>query len=221
MAWTGSVGLATCLRHVAAVLIAASALAVPFGPLAAQTPQEVQELANQVIRRLNLQTDFADPYRFILPISGEWLWIVIAVVIAILLFVFRDLIPGWRSRQRPDWATEEGQGDTRARTPAAVLGAADQLAAEGRFVDAMHVLLLQGLAAIRERLDEHFADSLTSREILRSTRLSETGRTSLRDIISRVELTYFGQRPAALADYVACRASFNTLAEALHKSAAA
>ena len=48
-------------------------------------------------------------------------------------------------------------------------------------------------------LDEQFADSLTSREILRSTRLSDAGRASLRDIVNRVEWTYFGEHPAALA----------------------
>jgi hypothetical protein len=80
----------------------------------------------------------------------------------------------------------------------------------------MHVLLLQGLADIRARLDEQFADSLTSREILRSTKLSDAGRISLRDIINRVEWSYFGEHPAAQPDYAACRASFNALATALH-----
>jgi ectoine hydroxylase-related dioxygenase (phytanoyl-CoA dioxygenase family) len=115
------------------------------------------------------------------------------------------------------WTTDdEAPGEGEARAPAVVLGAADELAAEGRYVEAMHVLLLQGLADIRARLDEQFADSLTSREILRSTKLSDAGRTSLRDIINRVEWTYFGEHPAALPDYVACRASFNALATALH-----
>ncbi len=87
--------------------------------------------------------------------------------------------------------------------------------ARGRYVEAMHVLLLQALADMRRRLDEQFADSLTSREILRHTRLSAAGQAALRDIVERVEWTYFGQRPAAEADYQACRASFGTLAQAL------
>jgi hypothetical protein len=49
--------------------------------------------------------------------------------------------------------------------------------------------------------------------------LPDPGRASLRDIVNRVELTYFGQYPAALPDYEACRASFNTLTQALHGSA--
>ena len=52
-----------------------------------------------------------------------------------------------------------GASQTGPRTPEVVLGAADELAAQGRFVEAMHVLLLQALADIRRRLDEEFADS--------------------------------------------------------------
>jgi len=217
------------LRRIAAApagLAILAVLALADGRVAAQTPQEVQRRADEAIRRLDLQTDFPslpELPRFDLPsLPPQLLWIVIAAAVAILLYAFRDLIPILRSRRSEDWATDEpGQGNGKVGAPAVALGAADQLAAEGRFVEAMHVLLLQGLAAIRVGLDEEFADSLTSREILRGARLSDTGRSSLRDIVDRVELTYFGQRPAALADYVACRTSFNALAQALAGGAVA
>ena len=64
-------------------------------------------------------------------------------------------------------------------------------------------------------------NSLTSREILRSTRLPERARDSLRDVVGRVEWTYFGEYPAGQEDYAACRVSFNALEQALHGSAAA
>ena len=111
--------------------------------------------------------------------------------------------------------------DIERRDPALVLAAADELAGEGRYAEAMHVLLLRGLADIRARLDEPFADSLTSREILRSTRLPDKARDSLRDVVGRVEWTYFGEYPAGQQDYAACRTSFNALERALHGSAAA
>jgi hypothetical protein len=195
---------------------------VVIAPAAPQTPQEVQKIAEQVIRRLDLQTELPrgpEPPKFAIKLPPEFLWGVIAVAIAVLLYAFRDMIPIFRlHRGRGGWGGDDdlGAGDGAARAPEAVLGAADELAAQGRFVEAMHVLLLQGLADIRRRLDEQFADSLTSREILGSAKLSDTGRAALRDIVDRVELTYFGQRPAALPDYVACRASFNGLIQALH-----
>ena len=217
-----SIGFVGRLRWIG--LAGAAALALWRGSVAAQSPQEVQQLADQAIRRLDLQTTFPVvpelPRLFSLP--AEVLWIVIGVAAAVMLYAFRDLIPMLRSPQGDDWMSEEAfGGGGKAGSPAAALGAADELAAAGRFVEAMHVLLLQGLAAIRSGLDEEFADSLTSREILRRARLPDPGRTSLRDIVSRVELTYFGQYPAALADYEACRASFNTLTQALHGSAPA
>jgi hypothetical protein len=213
-----------CSRALAG-LVFACALAVASGPLPAQTEREVQTAAERAIRRLDLQTELPrgpERARFTIDLPAEILWVVIVVALCFLIYAFRDMIPLWRSRHGDGWTRDEGlTGDIERRTPAAVLVAADELAANGRYVEAMHVLLLQGLADIRQRLDQQFADSLTSREILRSIRLPEAGRTSLRDIIHRVEWTYFGKRPAALADYVACRASFNALAQALHGAAAA
>jgi hypothetical protein len=215
----------TCKLVLVAIFYWLFAVCYSPPPAAAQTPQEVQKAAEQAIRRLDLQTKLPtgpQPPRFFpMKLPDEVLWIVVAVAIAVLLYAFRDMIPILRLGRGGDWSTDEAvPGEVKARPPAAVLGAADELAAAGRFVEAMHVLLLQSLADIRQGLDEQFADSLTSREILRSTRLSETGRASLRDIVNRVELTYFGQYPAALPDYVACRASFNALVQALHGRAA-
>src|SRR5262249_14256348 len=162
-------------------------------PLAGQTPQEVQQAATQAIRKLDLQTELpreGEPLRFNFKLSSELLWAVIAIAVAILLYAFRDMVPALRARQDGAWGGEGvAAGEAAAREPAAVLGKADELAAEGRFVEAMHVLLLQSLAEIRRRLDTQFADSLTSREILRSAKLNEAGRSSLRDIVHRVEWT--------------------------------
>ena len=190
-------------------------------PAAAQTPQDIKRTAEQAIRKLDLQTELPrepEKPRITIKLPNEVLWVVIAIALGVLLYAFRDMVPVLRLWGRGGtWSADEAvAGEVEARPPNQVLGAADELAAEGRFVEAMHVLLLQGLADIRARLDEQFADSLTSREILRSTKLSETGRSSLRDIVNRVEWTYFGEHPAALADYVACRASFNSLTQALH-----
>jgi hypothetical protein len=206
-------------------LLALFVLCQPLAAQTSQTPQDAQKVAEQAIRKLDLQTTLPrgpEPLLFNFgnfKMPQEVLWLVIAVALGVLIYAFRDYIPIWRWGQGGAWAPDEALGaGGEARAPTAVLGAADDLAAEGRYVEAMHVLLLQSLADIRQGLDEQFADSLTSREILRSTRLSEAGRAPLRDIINRVEWTYFGEHPAALADYEACRTSFNALVQALHGS---
>jgi hypothetical protein len=196
-----------------------------FGaPVTAQN-EDPRAAAEQAIRRLDLQTELPrdpeqTPVRIQLP--AEAVWLMAAIGLALLLYMFRDMLPalGFAPRGAID-AEEEGIGGTVAKPPEQVLAAADDLARQGRFVDAMHVLLLQGLADIRRHLGEQFADSLTSREILRSTKLSEAGREPLRDIITRVEWTYFGKHPAEREDYLACRASFDSLAHALHRRGAA
>src|SRR6266545_3462261 len=106
-------------------------------PLAAQTPQDVQKTAEQVIRKLDLQTTLPrepEKPRFTFQLPAEVLWLVIIVALGVLLYAFRDFIPIWRWGQGGAWTPEEAGSDGgEAHAPAAVLGAADDLAAEGRF----------------------------------------------------------------------------------------
>jgi hypothetical protein len=219
-------GGAGSLRWAAAA--GAAVVLAPFiaaGPLAAQTSQAAQQAAGKAIQRLDLQTEFpraAEPLNLHFSLPPETLWVVVAIALGVLLYVFRDLVPIWRVGAGRAWTADEIAPD--AATPgeqAVIVEAADELAAHGRFVEAMHMLLLHGVAHIRQRLDRQLSDSLTSREILYSANLPEAARTPLRDVVNRVELTYFGQRPAGPADYTACRESFNALARSLYGSAPA
>jgi hypothetical protein len=97
---------------------------------------------------------------------------------------------------------------------------ADDLARQGHYRQAMHVLLLNSLDEIRGQLGTRFAVSLTSREILRRIKLSETGRQSLASIVQSVERTYFGSEGAGQSDYAACRHDFETLKHSLATDAA-
>jgi hypothetical protein len=186
----------------------------------AQSSKQVQDAAEEAIRRLDLQTEFPrgpEPLNWHFNLPSETIWIVIAIAVGILLYAFRDLLPLGRGRGSGAWTQDEAALD--AVKPGAqtmILGAADQLAAEGRFAEAMHMLLLDGLAHMRQRLDQQLSDSLTSREILRSTNLPAEARAALQDVVARVEPTYFGEYPAAAADYGACRESFNALARSLY-----
>jgi hypothetical protein len=239
---TGGRRAATALR--VAMRIAGSAAIAALlsaGPAGAQEHQDAQALADQAIHKLDLQTKLLadqaihkldlqtelrreekqeEPYQLTLP--PETVWIAVIVGVIILLYAFRDMIPVLRAGRSGTWAEDETAAlQAGPRAPEVVLDAADELAAQGRFVEAMHVLLLQALADIRRRLREEFADSMTSREILRSRQVSDALRRPLRDVISRVEWTYFGGHPAVRDDYLACRTSFSALVEALHYGAGA
>jgi hypothetical protein len=214
-------------------MLAVVAAGLGMSPLAAQQSQApqppsdtaIQTLADQTIRRLDLQTELLrqpEPFGWRLNLPPEALWFAVIVGAAVLLYAFRDMLPFLGMRRDGAWELDEaGAGESASREPSIALGAADDLAAQGRFVEAMHVLLLQALAEIRRRLDEQFADSMTSREILRSKHLSDDLRGPLREVVNRVEVTYFGEQPAAKDDYLACRSSFSAIAHVLHESAAA
>ena len=212
-------------RAIAAVAALLTALPVWMGPHSAQTPAEAQALAQQAIQRLGLQTELLrqpEPFQWELHLPPETLWLVVIFGVGMLLYIFRDMIPMFRIGRDAAWTGDEtGTAETGQPASGMALGAADELAAKGRYVEAMHVLLLQALAEIRVRLNEPFGDSLTSREILRSKHLSDELRHPLRDVVSRVEWSYFGEHPAEQSDYLACRTSFTSLARCLYGSAAA
>jgi hypothetical protein len=200
-------------RRIHAALCAAAL--VTAAPAAAA---DARLLAEDVIRDLDLQRGLplhaeTTPWR--LEIPREALWVVAALGAGVLAFVLRDLLPSWRRRDPGGWTADSATaGDT---TPPALAAAAeaDELARRGLLVEAMHVLLLRSLWDIRGQLKEDFADSLTSREILRSPRLPEPVRTALQQIVASVEWSYFGAHPAALSDYLSCRRSFDVLTAAL------
>jgi hypothetical protein len=205
------------------LLIVAAAAALACGAAWAQTQDPVDRALRDTIRRLDLQLELPRgveppaPMTFRLP--AELVWVALICAATLILYSFRDSIPFWRLRSADGWdlpATE--LENTALDKPAEVLRGADDLGREGRFVEAMHLLLIQSLTDIRARLGTQFADSLTSREILRGVRLPPQGGTALHAIVAAVELTYFGGRSATASDYAACRANFETLRQTLSGS---
>jgi hypothetical protein len=225
-------GCAAVVRRVSSTLCAGALIvgvaALWTHPLAAQnspetqspTPSTIQTLADQAIKRLDLQPELQrkpEPFNWSLKLPPETVWLAVIVGLGVLLYAFRDMLPLLGVNRAGTWELDEtSTNQTGQPAPEIALGAADDLAAQGRFVEAMHVLLLQALAAIRRRLDEQFADSMTSREILRSKHLSDDLRRPLREVVNRVEWTYFGEHPAAQDDYLVCRSNFSVIAHVLH-----
>lgn len=140
----------------------------------------------------------------------------ILIILVIIAINLKDNL--WSSsRSRRLTAEEEEQiapAATGERMDKAGLEA-DDLARQGSYAEAMHVLLLQSVAELRLRLDVTFAVSMTSREILRKVGLSPAGQEAFSDIILRVEISWFGSHQPGPQDYQACRRSFETLTRAL------
>lgn len=145
------------------------------------------------------------------------LWGGLAALIGIFIFKLSD---GLRNRRRGAGLRTEGEGGTEA--PALAAARLDQahweageLARNGQFAQAMHLLLLQSLAEMRRRLDISLAASLTSREIVARAPLGAGTRAALADLVGRVEFSYFGEYAAGEAEYRACRRSFEVFSRNL------
>ncbi len=189
--------------------------------------ERVEAAAKDSIRSLDLQTELAidksKPFRLSPVHIPQWvLWLALALAVGLLLYALREQLMNLIRPANAGWEPPPpGTGEVEIGSETDALAAADRLSREGNFVEAMHVLLLHSLSEIRRQLGEQFADSLTSREILRVARLTAAARTALRDIVGAVELTYFGAYPAQQGDYAACRRNFATLQQALRGGALA
>ena len=161
-------------------------------------------------------------FSFIAEIAPILLIIAIVTIVVIILLNFKA--NRWSdSHARKLARQDEIEIDTAAtavRMEKAQLEA-DELARQGNFAEAMHVLLLQSVNELRRRLKVSIAVSLTSREILYRIGLPPEGHNVFADIIRRVEISYFGSYQPAAEDYAACRVSYDTLTDILRKGGAA
>jgi Domain of unknown function (DUF4129) len=143
-------------------------------------------------------------------------WLAGIFVVLFLGLVLADALRGRRRRELRTPAVADGDdaaGSQRATARASLLSA-DELAAAGRYTEAIHQLLADAVAMLRRRAGAELSDALTSREVVRALRLPQAEGGALGEITARVEQTWFAQRAAAAEDYEAVRASFRVFTAA-------
>jgi len=155
-------------------------------------------------------------FRAIGPVLGYLLLIAIALaILAGLYMVFGESIT-LRGRQKekkaeadisivPDLRPEEARAH-------ALLEDADRLAAEGRFAEAVHLLLFRSIDDIQEKRSGIIGRSLTAREIGALGILPDAVRGALSPIIRIVERSFFGGRDVDETGWQEARASYETFA---------
>jgi hypothetical protein len=212
-------------RHVRPSPFRAAWLALAVLCLPASAEPNIAQSVQDAIRGRGVQTELPATTEDAAP-EDKWLsspsglgdvllWGTVLVGAATIAFAMRDSLPALNRSRR--LAAPLGD-ETRASTPdlmSAAQGEADELAERGRYAEAMHLLLLRALAEVRERLKVTFADSLTSREILRRAPLEPVARNAFAEIIGEVELTHFGDTLADRSDYFTCRGHFEALRRSL------
>lgn len=101
------------------------------------------------------------------------------------------------------------------------IGDADELARAGNYAEAIHTLLLRTLIELVRATRTRVPASLTSREILERVPLVPAARAALYQLVSTVEVTYFGDDVPSAADYDRCRHEFQAFAQAYRNAGAA
>ena len=89
----------------------------------------------------------------------------------------------------------------------------ERLARAGAFAEAIHLMLLRALEALRRRLGTSWAKSLTSREIVRRSELPVSDRSALKVLVGAVEISRFGGHSANEQVYRACLDQYRLIGE--------
>lgn len=88
----------------------------------------------------------------------------------------------------------------------------ERLAAQGRFAEAVHAMLLRTFESIGAQ--RALPSALTSREVLARAGLSDGAHGALRELVLAVECTLFGGQEATAEDYRRCVASYERVLSA-------
>jgi hypothetical protein len=141
-------------------------------------------------------------------------WCGVAIVAALVIFFIGREIWRYRRResavvQRPDRLPDWRPPLARAR---ALLADADRLAADGKFAEAVHLLLFRSIDDIDERRPRALRPALTSRDIAVIDALPPSVRLAFGRIAATVERSFFGGRELDAGDFAECRRAYEAFA---------
>ncbi|WP_146739634.1 hypothetical protein [Hyphomonas pacifica] len=151
------------------------------------------------------------------PVFQFLFWaIIIAIVGGVLYFLFGEAL---RVRFGGDGSSKDKDGDDvipdyrpEAAVARSLLEEADALARQGKFAEAVHLLLFRSIEDIQTRLEGGVPRSLTAREIGSLRYLPDRVRAALNPIIRIVEHSFFGGRDVNEANWKTARASYEDFA---------
>jgi len=145
------------------------------------------------------------------PVLRFLFWGGVALAVALILwFIVREALAARRqTRVKPPvpayWRPDAGA----ARE---LLEAADRLAAEGRYGEAVHLLLFRSIEDIGGRRPGVVRPALTSRDIAALPAMPPGPRSAFGRIAERVERSFFGGRETGPADFAAARGDYEAFA---------
>lgn len=180
-----------------------------------EVPKSESESGNQIPAPPTLPSGLGEVGRLLM-------WLLALVGFALLgLFLFGEIRRYLDRRHldqgRQDWVSSTAMdrsvapGTGSERHPES-LDAVEQLAQEGRYGDAIHMLLLLCVEDLARRHGVALSPATTGREIVDSFPLGGGGRSALARLVRATELDVFGGRPSAASDYRTCLEIYRQLA---------
>jgi hypothetical protein len=147
---------------------------------------------------------------------GFWLLLALGVGVLIFAVVRQLLVRSERTAPASPLALHAiGSGAVAAaKRAAALLADADRLAAEGRYDEAAHVLLLRGVEDVDQSRPGRIRPSFTSRDIAELVGLPPRPKAAFATIAQAVERSVFGGRALDQAAWIVCRQAYGALAQA-------
>ena len=125
------------------------------------------------------------------------LWILWRLLLQPLLERTREA----RQRAEPEWAPDRDAA-------VALLSDADGLAAQGRYAEAVHLLLQRSVGHISDARPDWLMPASTAREIAAFAMLPDRARQAFGAIATRVERSLFALRDLDMTDWTAARAAY-------------
>ena len=204
-------------------------LPAPAAPRAPDNAAALRAQANEILERGDYQLALPDegddpeePPSFRVrggsgfSISPAVVLTIVGTVLLVLLVLGFQRHDGTVESRHAGGAAAQAPLDLGAPLPLADLDA-DALAAEGRFADAVHVLLLRALRDVARARGE-FARGITSREVV--SRVDDgAARAALAELVAAVERHEFGARDLGAADFESARAAATVVHERLPPAA--
>ena len=180
---------------------------IQFAPVQPKPPPETPDWLQRFGEWLR---DLLEPLGRALGMSWptiQYVLIGLGVLLALIVvwFLLAPLVERWRLRQKGAPA-EEWTPDRDAA--AALLSDADRLAREGRYEEAVHLLLQRSVADIAVARPDWLLPASTAREIAMFPKLPERARTAFAVMAERVERSLFALRRLDAADWSAARGAY-------------
>ncbi len=155
-------------------------------------------------------------FKALAPFLNYIFWAGVIVVAAMIVYaIVTELmrrLPQHKAEAPPPEETPVAEFRPAAARAHALLEEADRLAADGRYGEAVRVLLHRSIEDMEDAYPATIAPSMTSREISMLGYLSEHGRATFVKIAKAVEANLFAGRPLTAEQFAECRNAYQNFA---------